>query len=135
MDLGIYIIHGACMAAGGVAPVAVTAREIAKTKPKLFPEVEEGMNWTMEFADGAVCEAFTSYTHSADTFRAESPRGWIEFKEHAFTYRGMVVDTSRGPLHFDPPVNQQALQMDDFAQCIREDRDPALAASWGAATW
>ena len=29
----------------------------------------------------------------------------------------MVVETSRGPLNFIPP-NQQALQMDDFAQCI-----------------
>src|SRR4051812_17480776 len=31
MDLGIYIIHGACMAANGIAPVAVTAHEHPKT--------------------------------------------------------------------------------------------------------
>lgn len=131
MDLGIYINHGACMAAGGVAPVAVTAKEAPKTKPEIFPEVEEGINWQMEFADGAVCEAFTSYTHSADTFRAESPRGWIQFKEHAFTYRGMVVETNRGPLHFDPPVNQQALQLDDFAQCVRENRESRVPGEMG----
>ncbi|MES2277389.1 MAG: Gfo/Idh/MocA family oxidoreductase [Bacteroidota bacterium] len=117
MDLGVYIIHGACMAANGAGPISVTASEIPKTRPDIFSDVEEGMNWTMQFRDGAECSAFTSYRHSADNFRAEGAKGWIEFKEHAFTYRGMVVDTSRGPLNFTPPV-QQALQIDNFAQCI-----------------
>ena len=45
MDIGIYILHGACMASGGVAPVAVTAKEIPKTRPDLFKEgVEEGID-------------------------------------------------------------------------------------------
>src|SRR5262249_6102127 len=61
MDLGVYINHGACMAAGGVAPVAVTAKHIPTTKPEIFVDVEEGTNWTMEFANGAICEGFTSY--------------------------------------------------------------------------
>jgi glucose-fructose oxidoreductase len=131
MDLGIYIIHGACMAAGGAPPIAVTAHEEPKTKPKQFPDVEEKIRWTMEFADGAVGDGVTGYAHNSDTFRAESPRGWIEFKEHAFTYRGMVVATNRGPLTFDPPVNQQALQMDDFAQCVREDRESRVPGEMG----
>jgi glucose-fructose oxidoreductase len=131
MDLGIYINHGACMAAGGVAPVAVMARERPKTKPKQFPDVEEAIAWTMEFPNGALCEAWTSYTDSTDKFRAESAKGWIEFKEHAFTYRGMVVETSRGALHFDPPVNQQALQMDDFAQCVRAGRESRVPGEMG----
>src|SRR4051812_14553425 len=127
MDLGVYVIQGACMVAGGpsadgsgkplpgrlVLPVAVTAQETPKTKPKQFHDVEEGMRFTLEFANGDLCEAFTSYTHSSDTFRTEGSRGWLQFKEHAFTYRGMVVDSSAGPLKYDPPVNQQALQMDD----------------------
>jgi glucose-fructose oxidoreductase len=103
MDLGIYIIHGACMAANGAAPLWVTASEHPKTRPDIFSDVEEGMNWRMEFPGGAVCTAQTSYQHSADRFRAEGDKGWIEFKEHAFTYRGMVVETSRGPLNFTPP--------------------------------
>ena len=139
MDLGVYIIQGACMAQAtasgpgreGVAPIAVTATEIPKTRPDLFPDVEEGTRWTMEFANGAVCEAFTSYAHGADTFRAEGEKGWIEFKEHAFTYRGMVVATSRGPLKFGPDVNQQARQMDDFARCIREGRESSVPGEMG----
>ena len=130
MDLGIYIIHGACMAANGQAPLAVTAKEHVKTKPDLFTDVEEGIDWTMEFPDNAVCTAVTSYQHSADRFRAEGEKGWIEFKEHAFTYRGMVVETSRGPLNFTPP-NQQALQMDDFAQCILSGKKSHIPGEMG----
>src|SRR5437667_11382541 len=84
MDLGIYIIHGACMAANGVAPVSVTAHEEPKLKPELFNEVEETMRWTMDFPNGAKCEAITSYNHSADQFRIEGAKGWMEFKQHAF---------------------------------------------------
>lgn len=131
MDLGIYINQGASMAAGNVAPVAVTAKHIPTTKPEIFVDVEEGTNWTMEFANGAVCEAFTSYNHSSDAFRAESAKGWIEFKQKAFTYRGAVVETSRGKLDFSPPVNQQARQMDDFAKCVREGRESRVSGAMG----
>jgi glucose-fructose oxidoreductase len=131
MDLGVYIIQGACMASGGVAPVAVTAKHIPTTKPEIFTDTEEGTNWTMEFANGAVCEAFTSYNHSSDTFRAEGDKGWIEFKQKAFTYRGSVVETSRGKLDYGPPVNQQARQMDDFAQCVRDGRESRVSGEMG----
>jgi glucose-fructose oxidoreductase len=132
MDLGIYIIQGACMAAG-TTPIAATAKERPKTKPQMFGEgVEENIDFTLEFPNGAVCEARTAYiAPAADTFRAEGAKGWIEFKEHAFTYRGMVVDTSRGALHFDPPVNQQAIQMDDFAQCVTEKRETRIPGEMG----
>ncbi|MSU65842.1 MAG: Gfo/Idh/MocA family oxidoreductase [Opitutus sp.] len=139
MDLGVYIIQGACMAqadataAGreGLGPIAVTATEIPKTRPDIFTDVEQGTRWTMEFANGAVCEAYTSYAHGADTFRAEGDQGWLDFKEHAFTYRGMVVATSRGPLKLGPDVNQQARQMDDFALCIREGRESRVPGEMG----
>lgn len=130
MDLGIYIIHGACMAANGVAPVAVTAQLHPKTKPDLFTDVEEGINWTMEFPGAAICTAQTSYQHNADKFRVEGPKGWFEFKEHAFTYRGMVVETSRGSLSYTPP-NQQALQMDDFANCILTNKNSIIPGELG----
>lgn len=130
MDLGIYIVHAACMAANGQSPVSVTAKEHPKTKPEMFTDVEEGLDWTMEFANGAKCTASTSYQFSADTFRAEGAKGWIEFREHAFTYRGMVVETSKGPLNFTPP-NQQALQMDDFAQCILQNKKTRVPGDLG----
>jgi glucose-fructose oxidoreductase len=78
----------------------------------------------MNFPNGAKCEAVTSFNHSADQFRIEGNKGWLEFKEHAFTYRGIVCDTSRGPLNY-LAMNQQAAQMDDFADCIlRKNQTP-----------
>jgi glucose-fructose oxidoreductase len=130
MDLGIYIVHGACTAADGAAPVFVTAHEEPKQKPELFNEVEETIRWSMEFRNGARCDAVTSFNHSADTFRAEGAKGWIEFKQHAFTYRGIVAETSRGPLNF-AAINQQAAQMDDFADCILSGRDTPVPGELG----
>ena len=132
MDLGVYLIHAAGMAKNGAAPVAVTAHEEPKTRPDISKDTEETIRWTMEFADGAQADFVTSYQGSGDTFRAEGTKGWIEFKEKAFTYRGSVVETSRdGKLNYGPFVNQQALQMDDFAQCIRDGRESRVPGEMG----
>ena len=130
MDLGIYIVYGACMAANGVAPVSVTAHEEPKTKPELFNEVEETIRWTMDFPNGAKCDAVTSFNHSADQFRIDGTKGWMDFKEHTFTYRGIVCETSRGPLNY-PAINQQAAQMDDFADCILTGRKTPVPGELG----
>jgi len=131
MDLGVYLIQGACMAQNHAAPIAVTAQEQPKKRPDIARDTEETLRFSLEFANGARADFLTSYQDSGDTFRAEGDKGWIEFKEHAFTYRGMVVDTSAGALHFDPPVNQQARQMDDFALCVREGRESRVPGEMG----
>ena len=130
MDLGIYIVHGACMAANGLTPVSVTAHEEPKTKPELFDQVEETIRWTMDFPNGARCEAVTSFNHRADEFRVEGSKGWLHFKEKAFTYRGAVCETSRGPLSY-PAINQQAAQMDDFADCVLTGRNTPVPGELG----
>jgi glucose-fructose oxidoreductase len=131
MDLGIYVLHAACMAAGGATPVAVTAHEEPKTRPDFFKDVEEAMRWTMVFPNKAICQAASSYVGGANHFRAEGPNGWIEFPDGAFSYRGIEGETSRGPLRFEPPVCQQARQMDDFADCIVTDRATPVPGELG----
>jgi glucose-fructose oxidoreductase len=118
MDLGIYLIQAACMAQDGAAPVAVTAHELPKKRPELFNEVEETMRFGLEFADGARLDALASFNQGGDSFRAEGAGGWIDFRPHAFAYRGIGCVTSRGT--FDAPiaVHEQALQMDGFAKCV-----------------
>ena len=112
-------------------PVAVTAQEAPKKRPDFFKDVEETMHWTMEFPGGAVCRADSSYVHNANRFRAEGARGWIEFEDNAFAYRDIECRTSRGPLEFKPTVNQQALQMDEFADCVLSDRASPVAGELG----
>ena len=130
MDLGVYLIQGACMAKQGVAPAFVTARELPKTRPEISRDTEETLQWTMEWPDGAVAELTTSYQQNYDHFRAEAPKGWIDFKEQAFGYKVGAVETSRGPLNYPAP-NQQALQMDDFAQCIQTGRATPVPGEMG----
>ncbi len=130
MDLGIYFIQGACMAAGGAAPIAVTAKEGPITRPDIFTDVEETMNFTLEFASGMVATGVTSYRQSLNQIRAEAPRGFIQLN-NAFSYGGLRGETTKGPLRFEPMVSQQALQLDDFARCVREGRESRVAGEMG----
>ncbi len=130
MDLGIYVVHAACMAKNGEAPITVTAHEEPKTRLDLFNEVEETLRFTLEFADGARCDGLTSFNQSADTFRAEGTKGWMDFKQTAFMYRGIVCETSAGPLAL-PVINQQAAQMDDFADCVLTGRPTLVPGELG----
>lgn len=129
MDLGIYVIQESCMAAGA-APVAVTAKELPKRRPEFFRDVEEGIEWTLEFADGARATGFSSYNDGRNEFRAEAAGGWFEVRP-AFSYNGLGGATSQRTLRFDPPLNQQARQMDDFAQCILTGRATPVPGEMG----
>ena len=129
MDIGIYCLHAACMATGQ-APIAVTAREHPKTRPDFFRDVEEGIDWTMDVANGAKGEFRTSYNGGMDQFRAEGAKGWIEIAP-AFGYGGYKVTTSKGPPNITAPQSQQALQIDDFALCVRENRSTRVPGEMG----
>jgi glucose-fructose oxidoreductase len=128
MDVGIYVIQAACRAALA-QPVAVTARELPKTRPELFNEVEEAIEWKMEFPGGVTCEASSSYNRGGNFFLAEGEKGWIRL-EPAYGYRGLATRTSRGPIEY-PQVPQQALQMDDFASCILTGRGTPIPGEMG----
>jgi len=128
MDVGIYVIHAACMATGA-SPISVTAHEEPKLRPDFFNEVEETIAFTMDFPNGAKLTATTSFNHNSNQFRAEGDKGWLELKP-AFNYNGLAGQTSRGPLKFDP-MNQQAAQMDDFADCVLNGREISVPGELG----
>ncbi len=130
MDLGVYVIQESCMAANEATPVAVTARERPKRRPEFFVDVEEALDFTLEFADGAHSECFTSYNDSGDDFHADADGGWIEYRP-AYIYDHLKGRTSQGPIQATPPVSQQTLQMDDFAQCILTGRPTPVGGDMG----
>lgn len=127
MDMGVYVVQGGRYVTGE-EPIAVTARE-EKTRPELFKEVEETMYWTMEFPGGAVATCKTSYNAGGNHLRVEAENGWFELTS-AFRYGGMAGATSKGPMNF-PEVNQQALQMDDFANCIINNKPTRVPGEEG----
>lgn len=130
MDMGIYCVNEACLVMQEAAPVAVTAREHPKTRPEIFADVEEGLDWTMEFANGAKAEFMTSYSRNVGEFRAEGEKGWIHLNP-AFPYGGIQVTTSKGPWNIQGVRSQQALQMDDFALCVRDDKESIVPGEMG----
>ena len=83
----------------------------------------------MDFPGGGRCLGRTSYNESANRFRAEGGDRWFEL-DPAFTSDDLQGATHLGPLNLSP-VNQQARQMDAFAQCILEDRASTVGGAMG----
>ena len=128
MDVGIYCVQAACYATGE-EPVGITAKLAPKTDPERFRDIEETINWTMEFPSGARAECMTSYNTGASRLRLEAADGWVEL-DPAYSYRGIRGKSSRGALDL-PKVNQQALQMDAFAECIVADQPSTVPGEMG----
>jgi len=128
VDIGIYSFHAACLAANA-NPLAVTAKEMPKKRPEFFTEVEETIEWTMEFPGGATATCRASYNDNVNRFRADSAKGWIELSP-AYSYTGIKGSTSRGPLNF-PPMRQQAKQLDGIARSILDKKDSPVPGELG----
>ncbi len=128
MDLGVYCIQGALYTIGEL-PVAVTAKFLPKTDDEIFQDVEEAIEWQMEFPMGvtAICE--TSYSRNVNLLRAETVTGWFELQP-AYLYSGLKGHTSEGPMNVTA-VNQQAAQIDDFALCIQNDTPTRVPPEMG----
>jgi predicted dehydrogenase len=128
MDVGIYCVQGARYTTG-MEPIAVHAKEGKKTKPEMFRTVEESLTWQMEFPDNIIANCETSYSQNMNLLRADAQNGWFELKP-AYAYSGIKGETIDGPMDF-PRVNQQALQMDDFAKAIMDKRATPVPGEMG----
>jgi len=109
---------------------SVTAKEEPKQRPDFFNETEETIKFTLNFMNGATLEGSTSFNQSSNNFRAEGNKGWFEITRGAFSYNGAVGQTSHGPLNFGW-LNQQAAQMDDFADCVLNNRPTPVPGEMG----
>jgi predicted dehydrogenase len=128
MDVGIYCVQAAIYTLGE-NPVAVTAQEGKKTDLKRFSEVEQSLKWQMVFPSGAIAECETSYAEEQNHLRVQADTGWFEL-EPAYAYKGIKGKTSLGKMKL-PEVNQQALQMDDFARCIQQNKPTRVPGEMG----
>ncbi|WP_022825966.1 Gfo/Idh/MocA family protein [Hymenobacter norwichensis] len=130
MDMGIYCLQGIIYTKGQL-PVSVTAKFAPNPDPTgLFNEVEAGVNWQMQFADGVVADCRTSYAENmSGLLRADAAKGWMEL-EPAFGYGGLQGRTSQGPMNIEN-VPQQARQMDDFADCILNNKPTRVPGEMG----
>jgi len=128
MDMGVYTIQGARYSTGE-EPIYVSAKE-EKTRPDIFKEVDETIFYELEFPGGVVAHGKSGYNADWNYLKVKAEKGWFELSE-AYRYGGMAGATSKGPMNFDPNVNQQALQMDNFSQCIVENKTTIVPGEEG----
>ena len=127
MDVGVYAIQAARYSTGE-EPIFVTAQEF-KTDPVKFKEVDETIFWQMEFPSGAVSNSATTYASSTERLFISAENGWVELRP-AYGYGPLAGRTSQGELNM-PQTNHQALQMEDFARCILENRESSVSGEEG----
>ena len=130
MDMGVYVIQAVCMAKVESAPVSVMAKFGPVTRPKVFTEVDQSIEWTMDYADGATAKCLATYAETVSKFRAEAAGGWAEIEFPAFYYDDPVMMTSQGKPGL-PSVNHQLAQMDAMASEILENRPSRTPGEMG----
>jgi predicted dehydrogenase len=118
MDMGVYTIQAARYTTGK-EPIAVTARQ-EKTRPELFKEVDETVFFELEFPGRLKAQCKSSYNNNWSSLKATEQRGSFELNP-AFPYNGIQGKSTNGAISY-PPMNQQAAQMDDFAQCVMQGK-------------
>jgi len=128
MDLGIYCVQGSLYTIGEL-PVSVTAKFGKKDDPQKFATVEQSISFQLQFPSGATAECNTSYADKQNLLRAEAEKGWFELSP-AYGYDGLKGRTSRGPMDIIN-VNQQAFQMDDFANCVIKNKKSKVPGEMG----
>ncbi len=127
VDVGIYVIQAGRYVTGE-EPSAVTAQEYT-TRPNVFDEVDETIFFQLEFPSGAVLDGSTTYNGYLNRFQAAAEGGWLELRP-AFSYGGLNGATHEGDMDL-PNVNQQARQMDAFAECVLEDKTSRVSGEEG----
>ena len=126
-NMGVYALQAAIYTMGE-NPLYVRAQEF-KTMPKKFDETDETVTFQFEFPSGAIANMETSHNASINYLYVTADDGWVELDPYS-RYSGLQGKTHQGPLAL-PAVNQQARQMDAFAQCILEDKKTAVPGEMG----
>ena len=117
-DMGVYPLN-ATRYSTGLEPIAVTA-VASTTRPEIYKEVEETMNFELEFPGGATATCVASFGKGMNDLQVNCGKGWYKLSPFQ-AYSGIDGVTSDGVKLNASIQNQQALQMDDDAQAIKNN--------------
>ncbi|MBX2923327.1 MAG: Gfo/Idh/MocA family oxidoreductase [Chitinophagaceae bacterium] len=118
-DMGVYPLN-ATRYVTGEEPVAVTAKQ-STTRPEIYKEVDETMQFTLEFPGGAIAECETSFGKNMNALQVTCTKGWYKLEPFQ-SYSGIKGATSDGRMLNAVIPNQQAKQMDDDALSIIQNK-------------
>lgn len=114
-DMGVYPLNAARYSTG-LEPIAVTAKA-STTRPEIYTEVEETMEFTLEFPQGITASCVTSFGKGMNKLQVDCEKGWYKLEPFQ-GYSGIKGITSDGKQLNATVANQQAKQMDDDALAI-----------------
>jgi predicted dehydrogenase len=135
MDMGIYSLQAARYMTGE-EPIAVTARESTDRSDPRFTEVEDMIDWTLEFPSGAIAGCQSMYSANQNHILLMGNTGRVEL-EPATRYDGNHLWTGKDGREREvtpppgPGKTQFAGQLDHLAQCIRTGREPIVSGAEG----
>lgn len=127
-DMGVYPLNAARYSTG-LEPVAVTARQ-STTRPEIYHEVDETMQFDLEFPGGVTASCETSFGKGMNSLRVECSKGWYKLEPFQ-AYSGINGETSDGTKLNASVPNQQAKQMDDDALAIINKKDVLVPGEEG----
>jgi predicted dehydrogenase len=129
MDVGIYALQ-ATRYLSGEEPTIVTALD-TKTDPVKFKEVDESMTWQLKFPSGIIANCSTTYSVAGiDSYTVFAERGIFGLNP-AYNYEGNRGFRTDGRRIEHPPTDQFAAEMDDFAQCILQNKPSIVSGEEG----
>ncbi len=129
-DMGVYCIN-ASRYATAMEPVSVTAKA-STTRPEIYTEVDETMDFELDFGGGLVAQCKTSFGMGLNELRVDCEEGWYELKPFQ-SYGGIRGRTSDGMQLNAYIPNQQARQMDNDALAILNDQSVLVPGEEGLA--
>lgn len=129
-DVGLYCINEARFLSGE-EPVEVIGHTWSTPGDARFREVEESCQFTLRFPSGFVATCSTSYSaHKSQMFRLNASTAYAEMNP-AYAYNGNQLRISRVEQGREQTSevqveeeNQFAKELDHFAQCVRQDKQP-----------
>jgi len=117
-DMGVYPLN-AIRYSTGEEPIAVYAKQ-STTRPEIYKEVDETMEFDLEFPSGATAHGKTSFGMGMNDLAVRCEKGGWTLSPFQ-SYTGVQGETSDGIKLTPSPLNQQAKQMDDDAISIKNN--------------
>ena len=125
-DLGVYCVN-TCRWLVGEDPVAAEAVSWVRDR-KRYKEVEQGIAFRLDFPSGLILQGTAAYSAVFSSFvHVHGEKGWAELAPaFAFEEERRLSGKIAGQWFEETfaPIDEFALELDDFASCIREGRKP-----------
>jgi predicted dehydrogenase len=134
MDMGIYALQAARYMTGE-EPVSVYAHERTDRSDPRFKEVEDMIEFELEFPSGVIGSCMSMYSANQNHILLMGDKGRIEL-EPGTSYSGnrLWVGNGRSNEVTPPPgpgATQWSGQLDHMAQCVKQNREPIVPGEEG----